>query len=325
MRKSLLAILVSLCAASVIRAQDVHFSQFYYSPFTLNPALAGAMDGTFRFGGIYRNQWSSITSPFVYSTPSISGDVKLFSGGCNKNYLGVGLLLQNNRSGDGFLSNHSGMLSLAYHQALDAEGNYHLAAGMQGGIVQKSIDFRKLNPGPGVNPASFDSQISYLDVAAGVALFGVPNSHCSFQIGASVFHLNTPKESFFENSDNQVDRRYVAHGSLTLSTGKFYFFPSAQYQFQNSDQEFVYGSNFGFNINQSVGIPRIIYIGAFNRLHYNVIPTVGIMTKRIQAGLSYDLNISNDTQAITGTKGGFDIALSYMGNIRLPKHSRSLL
>jgi type IX secretion system PorP/SprF family membrane protein len=142
MRKSLLAILVWLFVSSLTQAQDAHFSQFYYSPLTLNPALAGAMDGTFRVGGVYKNQWSSISSPFLYSTPSISGDVKLFSGGCNNNYLGVGLLLQNDRSEDGALSNLTGMLSLAYHQALGRQGNYHLAVGMQGGICRRVLIFR---------------------------------------------------------------------------------------------------------------------------------------------------------------------------------------
>lgn len=321
MRKCLFTTLLSFFAAFATQAQDVHYSQFYYSPFTMNPALTGAMDGTYRISGIYKHQWSSISSPFGYSTPSISGDVKLFSGGFNNNYLGVGLLFQNDRSGDGALSNLTGMLSIAYHQALDHEGNYHLAVGMQGGIVQKSIDFTKLNVGPGINPIPFKhSQISYMDVAAGVALDGVPSNHCRFQIGASVFHLTTPKESFFETSDNQLDMRYVVHGSLTLRTGKFYFFPSAQYQFQNNDIELEYGSNFGFNTNQSVtAIPRIFYVGAFNRLRYDVIPTVGIMMKSFQAGVSYDVNISSDQNPVTG-KGGFELALTYTGNITLPKH-----
>jgi len=323
MRKCLFATLISFFAAFNLQAQDVHFSQFYYSPFTLNPALTGAIDGTFRFSGIYKNQWSSITSPFVYSTPSISGDVKLFSGGCNNNYLGVGLSLLNDRSGDGALSNLTGMLSIAYHQALDHKGNYHLAVGMQGGIVQKGIDFPKLNFGPGINPIPLKYyQISYTDFAAGVALDGVPNKHIRFQIGGSVFHLTTPRETFFATSDNQVDRRYVVHSSLSLHAGKkLYFFPSAEYQVQNNDNELVYGGNFGFNTNQSVtAIPRIIYIGAFNRLHYDVIPTAGIMMKGLQAGLSYDVNISSYQNPDTYGNGGFELALTYSGNLTLHKH-----
>src|SRR5215470_10407076 len=105
MRKTLLSAIASLTILFTASAQDIHFSQFYYSPLTFNPALTGAMDGTYRIGAIYKNQWSSISSPFVYSTPSIAADAKLFSGKFNGNYLGVGLLLLNDRSGDGNLRN----------------------------------------------------------------------------------------------------------------------------------------------------------------------------------------------------------------------------
>lgn len=331
MKKHVLIFFLASFTLSFANAQDVHFSQFYYSPFTFNPALTGSMDGTYRFGGIYKNQWSSISSPFVYSTPSISADAKLFSGGFNNNYLGVGMMLLNDRSGDGNLTNLTFMLSLAYHQALDREGNYHLAVGLQGGVVQKSIDFAKLDFGDEFDGLGFNGitseffkyySISYMDFASGILLYGVPNNHTRFQLGASVFHLTTPPETFFATSDNQLDMRYVVHGSLSFRAGKkIYLFPFAQYQLQNADNELVWGANFGYNLNQSIrGVPQIFYFGVFNRLRYDVIPTVGMMVKGFQAGLSYDVNISSDLNPATGGKGGFEVALSYMGNIVPPKH-----
>ena len=40
-----------------LNAQDIHFSQFYASPLTLNPAMTGFVNGDCRAGVIYRNQW----------------------------------------------------------------------------------------------------------------------------------------------------------------------------------------------------------------------------------------------------------------------------
>ena len=40
--------------------QDIHFSQFYMSPLTLNPAMTGVMNCNTRFIGNYRNQWSPV-------------------------------------------------------------------------------------------------------------------------------------------------------------------------------------------------------------------------------------------------------------------------
>ena len=37
-------------------AQDPHFSQFFSSPLTLNPAFTGKFFGTYRVAGNYRNQ-----------------------------------------------------------------------------------------------------------------------------------------------------------------------------------------------------------------------------------------------------------------------------
>ena len=58
-----------------ISAQDIHFSMFYASPITLNPALTGVFDGTYRVAAIYRNQWQSVSTP--YNTFAASFDIKL--------------------------------------------------------------------------------------------------------------------------------------------------------------------------------------------------------------------------------------------------------
>ncbi len=335
MRSKIFPLVFSLVLANAGAAQDIHFSQFYYSPLTLNPALTGTMDGTFRIGGIYRNQWASITSPFVYSTPSLSFDAKLFSGGFTANYLGVGALLLNDRSGDGNLTNFTGMLSLAYHQSLDREGNYHLAFGLQGGFVQKSIDFANLNFGDefdglgfgGVTNEFFDYyQIAYADFAAGALLYGLVSNSFRFQMGASAFHLTTPRESFFESGTNELDMRFAAHANAGMRAARrMYFFPFLMYQFQNNDNEAIVGANLGYNMSESLRGPlQIFYVGVFNRVRYDIIPTVGVMMKGFQAGLSYDVNISPDLRPATGGKGGFEVAVSYIGNITPPKHYKRI-
>lgn len=321
--------LLIICSAA--SAQDIHFSQFYYSPLTFNPALTGSIDGQFRIGGIYKNQWSSVTSPYTYSTPSISGDFKLFAGGYSYNYLGIGLMLLNDKSGDGALTNLTAMLSASYHQALDKEGNFHIAIGLQGGVVQKKIDFGKLDfydefDGLGFNGITsehFDYyQIGYADFAAGAAFDGLINSSTRVQFGAAAFHLTTPTESFFAVSDNVLNMRYVAHANATFGiNNKFYIFPFLQYQLQNNDNEFVLGSNFGINMNNNPhGLPSIFYVGVFNRAAVDIIPTIGIMMKGVQAGLSYDVGISNDLNPASNGRGGFELAIVYTGNNQPPKH-----
>ncbi|MEO9210409.1 MAG: type IX secretion system membrane protein PorP/SprF, partial [Ginsengibacter sp.] len=55
-----------------LKAQDPHFSQFFASPLTLNPALTGKFDGDLRVAGNYRNQWPTLDN--YYRTFSVSVD-----------------------------------------------------------------------------------------------------------------------------------------------------------------------------------------------------------------------------------------------------------
>ena len=65
MKKKILFAILSSLLINVLVAQDPHFSQFYASPLTLNPALTGKFDGTFRLAANYRNQWPGIYGTYV--------------------------------------------------------------------------------------------------------------------------------------------------------------------------------------------------------------------------------------------------------------------
>ena len=78
-------------------AQDIHFTQFDMSPITLNPAMSGAFKGTFRIGGIYRDQWASVIEN-QYRTPSFYIDVPAFRGFGKKDWVGIGVSFLNDQS-----------------------------------------------------------------------------------------------------------------------------------------------------------------------------------------------------------------------------------
>src|SRR5258705_6955704 len=58
-----------------VKGQDPHFSQYFSSPLTLNPAMAGYFEGDSRVSTNFRQQWRSIGSPFI--TGTVSYDSKL--------------------------------------------------------------------------------------------------------------------------------------------------------------------------------------------------------------------------------------------------------
>jgi len=108
----LFSLLLPLCIA----AQDIHFSQFYASPLTLNPTLSGFSQGDYRVSGIYRNQWATVTSPFV--TFAASYDMRVMKKKLKNDVFGVGVVAIHDRSANGDVSLLSGYLSVAYHKLI---------------------------------------------------------------------------------------------------------------------------------------------------------------------------------------------------------------
>ena len=124
-----IAILFVCCIYSfTLFAQDQHFTQFYASPLTLNPALTGAFDGKFRIAFIYRDQWRNVLDrPYV--TYSAGMDLRFnvrYPGKNIRDGVGVGMLFYSDvNSGVDFNTNIIA-LSGAYHKALSKKDNQFL-------------------------------------------------------------------------------------------------------------------------------------------------------------------------------------------------------
>src|SRR2546430_13248645 len=95
-------ILVTLCITHALfsRAQDPHFSQFFASPLTLNPAFTGKFDGNLRIAGNYRNQWPSINRAYTTATVSIDFPIMKNRIAANDTW-GLGLMGYTDQSANG--------------------------------------------------------------------------------------------------------------------------------------------------------------------------------------------------------------------------------
>src|SRR4030095_1764256 len=117
MKKLLVTLLLFTSLVCVSLAQDPNFSQFFASPLTLNPALTGKFDGSFRLAGNYRNQWTSINNVFV--TKTCCGDFHLLRNNLPEiDRWGIGVLFMNDQNGNCALRTNQFSLSTAYHKGL---------------------------------------------------------------------------------------------------------------------------------------------------------------------------------------------------------------
>ena len=205
MRKLLLSCLI-LSACLVSRAQDPNFSQFFVSPLTLNPALTGKFDGVVRAAGNYRNQWPSINNAFTTYTVSVDGGI-LKNRIPENDQFGVGIMAFSDKAGNGVLQNNYLALSTAYHKALDEDGYHQIGLGFQGTYVNKRLDITRVkfedqltaNGFTGITSEIFTQNqinVSYADVNLGLFYNGTTNGYNNFYLGASMYHVTRPKESF---------------------------------------------------------------------------------------------------------------------------------
>src|SRR6187402_2266959 len=129
MRK-LVVLSVALFVCFSLHAQDPHFSQFFASPLTLNPAFTGKFDGQLRLAANHRDQWPSI--PKAYVTTSASLDFSILKSKIPEgDVFGIGFSGLSDKSADAALKLNYGSLSMSYHKALDEDGYNTIGAGFQ--------------------------------------------------------------------------------------------------------------------------------------------------------------------------------------------------
>src|ERR1700761_2297374 len=134
---SLALALTALLAGIAVRAQDIHFSQFYEAPLLRNPALAGIFTGDYRIQTIFRDQWNNINN--AYRTGSLSGEYK-WAVGKGNDFLTTGMEILYDNAGTAALNTTELMPALNYHKSLSNTHPAYLAVGFMGGYVAKQLD-----------------------------------------------------------------------------------------------------------------------------------------------------------------------------------------
>jgi len=321
---------VSLAAAlaltvHTVQAQDIHFTQFTASPLIVNPAFTGNFDGQWRAAAIYRNQWQSVTVPFV--TYAASFDMPVIHDLTVDDYLAAGVQLYNDKAGDANLSNFSGLVSVAYHKFLGAKVDKALSVGLQGGYTSKSMDISKLyfgdefvngqwQPGTSQEYPGLNNKVNYFTVNAGVSFSHSVSDKFGYSVGLGANNLNQPQESFEKKRNSEVGLgiRYTGQvGAIWYLSEKFSLRPAVLYQTQSTANELIAGNEF----HCIVGNPEIrsvataVFLGAWYRTSDAAMVSAGVEHKGFRFGVSYDYNVSDLKDASKGN-GGFEISIRYV-------------
>jgi len=314
-------------ATLVVNAQDIHFSMYNLSPLSLNSANTGKYNGDWRLMGNYRSQWKELSK--AYNTFSIGGDMNFYP--FNQNVAG-GLYILSDKSG-GNLNVTKIFASGAIHKKI---AGFKMSIGLQPGIVIKSIDFNshtfpnQLNWNTGAfdnslaNNESFTKQrISYFDLNAG---FNISKKikKIEAEFGASYFHLTTPNESFYANT-NKLPIRQIYNASIRYFINqKIALVPNTIANVTTKANDWIFGCNAEYTLSKSTFFENQIFAGfmwrkGVKRISDAAIINVGLKQNNYTIGFSYDINVS-PLKTATEYKGAYEIALIYTGkNTRIHK------
>jgi len=294
--------------SQIVKAQDPHFSQFYANPLYLNPAFAGS-EKCPRATLNYRNQWPALGSTYVTYSAAYDQHVDWLEGG-------VGLNLINDAQGDGAINTFYANLMYAYTFRVNRK--FYLKGGFEASYIYKTLNWDYVFPDM-LHPlygAIYPTQEDYVptDLNKGyfdfsLGLLGYTGSH---YFGLAVHHLTEPPESYRDNSDAVLPRKWTLHYGTKIpirvrgfKKGEIFLSPNIIYERQRDFEQFNYGLYFsrksivgGFWLRQN-----------FKFQYDSFIMLLGYIKDNYRFSYSYDLTISRLRNA---TLGSHEVSVGYI-------------
>lgn len=316
------------------QAQDPRFSQYYASPWNLNPAMTGVFNGRWRVTGNYRDQWSSILGSEPFRTYSIAADARFnvspddyaaFGIGAMHDEVGTARYQQNKfHLGGAFLKQIAGGRRQADH---------YLSVGAQLGFGQNSLDWsrlwfsRQFDPGserPDLNASSGEDMSNsssdlYADFNAGLLWYALLANDGFFYLGGAMHHLNSPGISLIQDGQETLYSRWSAHvgGQFPLNH-ELSLVPGAIVMKQGPSLEADFGLNLRYSNNDFNELA--LRAGAWARMgnkldsgmQMDALTFVAMLElNRWMLGISYDVTVSSLAQA-NNSRGAVELSLTYV-------------
>jgi type IX secretion system PorP/SprF family membrane protein len=306
-------------------AQDPIFSQFYSSPMSLNPALAGSGSARWRIIANRRSQWiGEGLEPL--NTTSISFDTKAFiQEGKESNYIGAGLLFLQDRGLSGAYKSNSLHLIASSHIGLDDEDKHGLSIGLGASYSNTLINFSQLDFSQQLGPSGFNRSLPtmepylsnvqpYFSMLAGFT-YSYSGDNASFDIGASGYRFIKTTRSALNDKEQTDPPRYNIHADFqAYLSDRWVFNSNAMMVLESNLRSWTAGVNFGRLLGEEE-LPTILNAGIWYRSNEAVIPYLGMVYRNLQVGVTYDIpTASSDNSA--GNLKTYEVSLIFRSPTR---------
>lgn len=247
------------CSLAQVRAQDPQYSQYYAAPLFLNPAFTGAEQVT-RIGFNYRNQWPGLDASFTTFSAYIDGYLDDYNSG-------IGLMFMQDT--EGFVNLRSTSVGAFYAYELRLGEGMYFRPGASATFVQRDIGFfnnlvfsNQFNPDNPLDPNANlpDNGLDGIVEPVNFFTLGLGGLFYTerFWAGVSVHHLNTPNQSFLNDTPGDfanLPRRISLHAGykiplrinnyrrdFTHLQKEYYIVPTVHYQNQGPFEQLDIGT-----------------------------------------------------------------------------------
>ena len=295
--KKLILFIAVLLVHGYSYAQDPHFSQFFSSPLTINPANTGNFSGTLRAALNSRTQLPEFNNPYATKTLSLDAPIlKKYIKEDDK--LSVGLLILSDQSGNKLLNDNNIAASISYSKALDENANHSIALGFQVNYSMYRFDPLKANFEDQLTSGGFTGTSAEMilgnnftknttDINAGILYTGSTSDNNIFYVGASYYHFAKPTVGFITPTYFTNSRVNIHGGAYFALSDAGSLHTSFQYQKQGETNEHLVGGAFSYYLGTENGLE--LYAGLWSRVKETMIPYVGLEWNHIRAGFTYDI------------------------------------
>ncbi len=314
------------------QAQDVQFSQYYASSLLLNPAMAG-IEGSVAVNSSFRSQWRTISAPFI--TSQVSVILPVYLGSDHKFQTGgFGATLLNDQAGDGSLRTTGFLATAAYAKHFN-DDLHRLSFALQGGYIQRSLDFTNLQWGEQWNQfRGFDPSVTVNSISSVINNRTYPlfnfgamwsfnparnfyRKSVSATSGIVISNLNQPNESFIEGQESKLPIAFKYHGNLEFNISRHInFHPAVLYVRQNQFQQMNMGGYLSYLMGHegesALKMTELIF-GVWYRAGDALIYSIGLSNQAYSIGFSYDVNNSS-LQRFTNNRGAYEITFTFRDN-----------
>ncbi len=305
--------------ACVLRAQDIHFSNWQMSPLNTNPANAGLFDGEGRLIFNYRNQWKAV--PVPYSTFSFGADFNLQKSLIKKTNEAVGLMFNHDAAGDGKYQINEFKVPINHRFSFKSDSGLTVGVGVLAGVTNISISPNRLSYDRQWDGDAYNSGLSsgenferqskvFMDFGLGTVIQKKFNQNIKATVGYAINHINKPNLSFNNTSDAVLRPKHnesvqLKYSFNNISSIMLEYYGNQQQKFREN----LAGLSYYYTIDPKNN--TVFNVGILTRIGDALITTVGLEHKSMRLQASYDYNYSQFKRATNG-RGGFEISFIYI-------------